>query len=92
MTQNATSEKGSAQPVADQGCNTATGTTVAQEPDSVPKMSHNYRSQHVNHDPGQHKLEAHAALLGFVQNKAPRLVTWGFVVAGAGFEPATFGL
>ena len=34
---NATSEKGSAQPVADQGCNTATGVTVAQEPEPRPQ-------------------------------------------------------
>ncbi len=26
------------------------------------------------------------------EKKTPRSVTWGFFVAGAGFEPATFGL
>ncbi len=35
-------------------CNTRTGATVAQEPEPVPKVSPTYRSQHVNHDPGQH--------------------------------------
>lgn len=36
--------------------NTATGASVAQQPEPVRETSHTYRSQHVNHDRGQHTV------------------------------------
>ena len=36
--------------------NTATGATVAQQPGPAPKLSHTYRSQHVKHNPGRHRI------------------------------------
>ena len=41
---------------------------------------------------GSGPMQGPCSPLVIPQRKAPRPVTWGFVVAGVGFEPATFGL
>ena len=51
----ATTREGSAPLGKPDTCNTATGTTVTQQPELVPKLSPTYRSQHVNNEPGQHR-------------------------------------
>jgi hypothetical protein len=66
----------------------------------VPKVSNRSRSHGVKYEPGSHIIKESVildflcAFFGFRRRTAalaPAL-TWTFLVAGAGFEPATFGL
>ena len=48
--------------------NTGTGASVAQLPEPVREMSPTYRSQHVNHDPGQHTPPCYLSVTSLAPN------------------------
>ena len=71
-------------------CNAATGATVAQLPEPVPKVSPTYRSQHVHHEPGQHRASGVAGRDRLRHRpRSDRAVYQVSVVGEGGFEPPT---
>ena len=66
----------------------------------VPKLSARYRCHSVKYEPGPHNLSVPTSPVELVKSLALKTkkpwpsnaLTRAFIVAGAGFEPATFGL
>jgi hypothetical protein len=81
-------------------CHIGTGASVARVPEPRPEMSHSYRSHRVKYLPGLHTVRCQTVAKSLIlalraktshKAKGPDFRAFS-MVAGAGFEPATFGL